>query len=402
MGGIERNGDQPDGRKQLSGAPGMKTPGSIINVLWAVDHLGFDERIHGAGMFYLNVIPAFDRSKFNVSMCVLRKKDSLHKYAIERGITNISYLGRSKYDPFTVFDFINILKRDKIDIMHLHGYGANNFGRFARIFFKVPTIIHSHDPSTYYPWFQKMVDIMLLRYGDTTLAVSDSIKHATSQRRGIPLENIHVVPTCIQLERFKPLSRDEAIASRKRLGIADDLKILGTITRFYEQKGNEYLIKALPRILERFPKTLLLIVGDGPLRSELETLSQDLGVRENVLFTGHCEDVRSMLGIFDIKVLPSLWEGTPLTMLEAMAMGRTIVATSIDGPGEVLRDRETALLVPPGDSEALVEKISYLLEHEDEAEMLGSKAALASRGYDISSCAAKLEELYIRLYESKG
>jgi len=378
----------------------MRNSKPVINVLWAVDHLGFNERIHGAGMFYLNAIPALDKNKFNVSMCVLRRKDSLHKYVVERGIDNIHYFERSKYNPFTIVDFISILKREKIDIMHLHGYGANNFGRFARIFFKVPTIIHSHDPSTYYPWFQKVADIMLLKFCDITLAVSDSIKYATAQKRGMPLDNISVIPTCTPLEGFKPLTREEILSIRKKLEIASDCKILGTVTRFYEQKGNEFLIKAMPRVLSKFPKTILILVGDGPLKTELEALSQELGISENVIFAGHCEDVRSMLGIFDIKVLPSLWEGTPITMLEAMAMGKTIVATSCDGIGEVLKDRETALLVPPGDADALAEKILYLLEHEDEAKMLGSKASEVSKEYDVSAIAAKLEDIYDRLYES--
>ncbi len=379
----------------------MNETGTSINVLWVVDHLGFDERIHGAGMFYLNVIPAFDDRAFNVGLCVLRKRDSLHRYVVERGIEPVHYLGRSKYDPLTIFDLRRVLLRGQTDIMHLHGYGANNFGRLARTFLRIPTIVHQHDPATYYPFYQKVADRIFLRFTDATLAVSESIRHATAVKRGTPLDQIRVVPTCTPLDRFEPPDREEKEAWREELGIGRNRKVIGTITRLYEQKGNEYLIRAMPRVIREFPDAVLFVVGDGPLRSELEHLARELEVGGHVVFTGHCQDVRRMLGAFDVKVLPSLWEGTPITMLEAMAMAKPIVATTIDGIGEVLTHDATALLVPPRDPDELAEKMLLLLRDGETARRLGEAARELSREYDVKACAGKLEDLYRRLYEWK-
>jgi glycosyltransferase involved in cell wall biosynthesis len=379
----------------------MIEPKPTINVLWAVDHLGFNGKIHGAGMFYLNVIPAFDKRRFDITMCVLRKKDHLHTYVEKREIKKIYYLGKGKYDPLTLFELLKVVKKEKIDIMHLHGYGSDNFGRLVKVFVDIPAIVHSHDPFAYYPWFQKLADGMLARLTDASLAVSDSIKHAAALKRSIPLERIEVLPTCAPLECFKPLAPEERDAVRARLGIPHDAKVIGTITRLYEQKGNEYLIRAFPAVLQELPGAVCLIVGDGPLRCALEVLSRTLGVEQNMIFLGHCNNVRDMLGALDVKVFPSLWEGTPLTMLEAMAMGEPIVATSVDGMKEVLKDGETALLVPPRDPRALAEGIIYLLREEPEARRLGLNAQRDSRQYDTSFCVKRLEGLYERLYESR-
>jgi glycosyltransferase involved in cell wall biosynthesis len=224
----------------------MKEYESPLHVLWLVDHLGFNGKIHGAGMFYLNVIPAFNEKKFDLTLCVIRKKDNLHKYVEERGIKKIYYLGKGKFNPFTLFDLLKIVKREKIDIMHLHGYGADNFGRLLRVFVNIPTIVHTHDPFVYYPWFQKMIDTVLAGCNDATLAVSNSVKQATASKRKIPLKKIEVLHTCTPLDHFRPPTQEEVNSTKKMLGISHDFKVIGAIGRLFEQKGNEYLIRAIP------------------------------------------------------------------------------------------------------------------------------------------------------------
>jgi glycosyltransferase involved in cell wall biosynthesis len=150
-------------------------------------------------------------------------------------------------------------------------------------------------------------------------------------------------------------------------------------------------------VLEAFPRVVFLIVGDGPLRGELEALTRALGVEKNVIFAGYREDVPRVLSVFDIKVLPSVTEGLPLAILEAMAMGKPVIATEVGGVKEILKDGETGFLVPPQDPEALSERIIYLLRNEDEARQLGIRAREESKKYDIDLCVRRLEELYFEL-----
>jgi hypothetical protein len=106
-----------------------------VNVLWLVDHLGFHGIMHGASKYYLNTIPDFDKSKFNVLLCVLRKEDHLTKFFKEKYI-NVFHLGRGKFDLMTFFDILKLVNNEKIHVIHAHGYGAANFGRLLRIFRK--------------------------------------------------------------------------------------------------------------------------------------------------------------------------------------------------------------------------------------------------------------------------
>ena len=113
-----------------------------IDILWLVDHLGYNGVMHGAAKYYLNTIPLFDKNEFNVVLCVVRSEDNLTKYFRDKGI-NIKHLGRSKYDPRTLFDIIKLIKSMDISLIHSHGYGADNFGRVAGVLSGIPTIIHA-------------------------------------------------------------------------------------------------------------------------------------------------------------------------------------------------------------------------------------------------------------------
>ena len=184
---------------------------------------------------------------------------------------------------------------------------------------------------------------------------------------------------------------------RKRLGIEQDFKVIGTVGKLREEKGTKYLIESAVKVLEVFPKTRFLIAGDGPLRKELEILSKQLMIDRNIIFAGFCQDIPAILSIDDIIAIPSLTEGSPLALLEAMAMGKPIVATNVGGIREILRDGETGLLVPSRDPKALSEKIIHLLKNENDANLLGLRAKEEVRKYDNRFHVRKLEEHYFEL-----
>ena len=140
------------------------------------------------------------------------------------------------------------------------------------------------------------------------------------------------------------------------------------------QKGFSNLIRALPEVLQSHPGALLLMVGDGPLRSPLESLTRELNLWDKVVFTGFRTDVRKILACIDVFAVPSLLEGFPMVTLEAMAMGKPIVATDIDGMREQCKDGESGLLIPPGDPKSLAVAIIRLLDDVSLATGIGAKA----------------------------
>jgi glycosyltransferase involved in cell wall biosynthesis len=373
--------------------------GNTMNVLWLVDHLGYNSAMHGAGMYYLNTIPVFDKTKFNVILCVLREEDYLIKYFTGKDI-NIYDLGRGKFNPMTLLDIITITKKERIDLIHAHGYGAGNFGRLAGMICGIPAIVHAHDDDRYYPLYQNLADRLLRNYTDMAIAVSESVKNSCINKRHIREDKTFVIHNGIPLQDFLSPEADIVQKERERLGIEPDFMVIGTVAKLREEKGTRYLIESAAKVMDLHPKTNLLIAGDGPLMGDLKNLSEKHGIADRVRFAGFRNDIPVILSIIDRFVIPSITEGSPLALLEAMAMGKPIIATNVGGIVEILRDGETGLLVPSRDPEALAERIVHLLGDVTESRRLGSRAREEIGKYDICSHVRKLSRHYAELVES--
>jgi glycosyltransferase involved in cell wall biosynthesis len=161
-----------------------------------------------------------------------------------------------------------------------------------------------------------------------------------------------------------------------------------------ESKGNRYLIEAASILARKRNDVRTVVVGEGPLLSALEAQARELGVSERVTFLGFQRDVAQAFAAFDVAVFPSLWEGTPLTVFEAMAMNKPLVATSVDGLLDVLCDDDNALLVPPKDAGALASALERSLDDPQLATRLSERALQTSRRFDIRMFVHKMERLY--------
>jgi glycosyltransferase involved in cell wall biosynthesis len=380
--------------EMISRSADMSNQNRKINVLLANDHLGWNgTTMHGVGRYFLYIIPIFDRSRFNIVPCILRKEDALNKVFAENGI-RIRFLGRGKFDPLTLLDFLKIIEEEQIDVMHLQAYGATTFGRIASAITGVPAIVHSRDADPHYPWYQVVPDYVLARFTEKAIAVSRYTKDFSIRKRKIPADKTIVMYNPVPLSRFQPLKDDEKSRVRESLGIPADATVIGTVTRLYDVKGNEFLIRAAEQVLAEFPRAFFVIAGEGPLREDLEDLSRGLGIGGRVLFTGFYEDVPRLLSIFDIGVFPSLSEGCGTALLEAMVMGKAIVASAIGGPGELLVDKGTGRLVPAADASALSRAVLYLIRHPAEAERLARAAAEEGRKFDLYGYVKRLQDVY--------
>ena len=364
-----------------------------MNILWIVDHLGYGNTIHGAGKYYLDTIPRFETGSFHISLCVLRPRDELTNYFEAAGI-DVHHLGRHKFDPLTLFDLVSLIRKKNIDLTHLHGYGAANFGRMASVICKIPAIIHGHDEDHNYPVYQRLADLMLSRFTDKAIAVSQSVKNSLTEKRRVREERVIVLNNGICFENFAEPDRDQVLLKRRLLGIKAGDQVIGTVGRLRAEKGIGFLLKSFPAVLREMPDARLLIVGDGSQRERLEALSRQLEIETNVIFAGFHMDVPVILANIDVVVIPSLTEGFPLALLEAMTMKKAVIATHVGGMKEILNDGVTGLLVPPGNHEALTEKIIYLLKNEELADNLRQNAQSESRKYDISHHVRRLEEYY--------
>jgi glycosyltransferase involved in cell wall biosynthesis len=212
-------------------------------------------------------------------------------------------------------------------------------------------------------------DRMVAKLVDRTIAVSEAARAFLISGKGYAADKVVVVPNGRDLSTFRPgVGRDSL---RKELGLDRAVPLVGVVGRLEAQKGHAYLFEAWPSIVAEFPDARLLVVGDGSLRQRLQARARELGVTESVIFVGFRADVPRVLDALDVLALPSLYEGMPLTAIEASAMGRPVVATAVDGTPEVIREARTGRLVPPADPVALSRAIRSVLRDPLGAQRMG-------------------------------
>jgi glycosyltransferase involved in cell wall biosynthesis len=371
---------------------------SKIKVLQVCDHLGWEgSRMHGVKRLFAWMIPRFDPARFEVSLVSLRKRDLSEETLDALGI-DITYLQKGKFDPSTLTALLKIVDRKKIDVLHLHGYGATTFGRMAAAMRGIPAILHEHANLTDTPWFQKIADRMLERYTDIAIAVSKSTADFVINARLVQPAKVKVVYLGAPHDEFsRARSAEEIAAARRQLGIGASDFAIGTVTRLHDSKGNSYLVDAARLVLNEQPNARFFLVGEGPLRDSLEAQARQLDLGDRFVFVGFARDVAAVLSAFDLSVFPSLWEGTPLTAFEALASGKPIVATDADGLLDILSDGRDARIVPRRDAPALAGAIVDLMKRPDERARLAAAARVTAQSYDITAFVRKMEQLYVLL-----
>jgi glycosyltransferase involved in cell wall biosynthesis len=222
------------------------------------------------------------------------------------------------------------------------------------------------------------------------IAVSRHVAWRLHDRFDVPGERIAVIPNAVTLAPRAP--RDAALRARVLLGQRAPLVL--TVARLDAQKGVAYLLDAAAEV----PDAIFVIAGEGPERATLEARATSLGIAHRVRFLGHRRDIPALLAIADLFVLPSLWEGLPLSVLEAMAAGVPVVATRIGGTDELVRDGETGTLAPPENGPALAEAIrAVLYDRERALRMAAAAHALVEREHSATAMVSAVSALYEEL-----
>ncbi len=361
--------------------------------------------MHGVKRLFAWMIPRFDKTRFEVSLLSLRKKD-LSEDKLESYGFGVYYLEKGKFDPSTLPALIGLLKRLEIDVIQTHGYGATTFGRAAAVYLGIPNVLHEHANLTDTPWFQKIPDKIFDPLTDVAVAVSESTREFCVKGRMLSPKRVKKIFLGAPLDEFQPFSPEARREARHRLGFEDEgLKLFGTVTRLHESKGNYYFVEAAAKVAKKIPEARFVVVGEGPLQPELEAQATRLGIGDRVIFLGFKRDVAACFASFDVVVFPSLWEGTPLTVFEAMALERPILSTDVDGLREVLVHDQNALVVPPRDVKALAEGMVRLVEDETLARRLAEGAHATSKRFAVQTFVDTMERLYevlVARYRAQG
>lgn len=352
--------------------------------------------IHGALQILFYLLPEIDRESYAFKIVGLRRDLPVTPPESAKHISIVS-LNLGKFNVFTVFSLIRIVRREKPRILHLHGYASWNFGRLAGFLTGTPVVLQEHMAMDASPLYQKVADSMLSPLNGQAIAVSENVRRFMVARRSVLPENLQVIPNGVPLGNFPTLDPAALTALKAELGISESSLISGAIGRLDPIKGHRFILEAMPSIRDRFPDSVLLIIGDGPLLGELKDSVLSLGIERQVRFLGHRTDVPRLLQVLDVFIMASLSEGMSIAAGEAMASGKAILASDCEGLKAMLDPGSAALFFRSQDSGDLAEKWGRLLEDADLRSGLAEKSRKLSKTYDIKTTARAYTQIYDQL-----
>lgn len=281
------------------------------------------------------------------------------------------------------------IQEDGVDLVHTHGYKADLYGYLAAWRCHKPVVATCHNwvGGTAALGIYNHLDRMALKKFNALAAVSDAVAHRLLAF-GVPAEKIKTIANGIDVtafERAQPLPLFKAEGST----------VVGVVARLDLQKGFEYLLRAVRELCKTFPDLKIVIAGEGPDRNKIEEMIQQYGLQSSVVLAGQQSNMPAVYAAMDIFVLPSLNEGLPMTVLEAMAASKPVIATRVGAMGSVIKDGENGLLVNAKDSEGLQNAIASLLNDPQRRRRLGDQAhAWVSQNYTSEAMALKYREMY--------
>ena len=308
------------------------------------------------------------------------------------------------YTPYAflkAIEIFRIIKQYNVKIVITYHESSDFLGSVVAKLAGVPVIISSRRDMGYKLKKRHILIYKLInRLFNRIITVSDAVKNVICNRENAPLHKIVTIHNGVELEKFsKQLDRNTI---KQSLGLRSNRPIIGILAGLRPIKGHKYFLEAASLILQKFPETYFLIVGwydkNGDYFKELKALIRKLNIEENVIFIGGRSDIPEVLSIVDVPVFSSINEGFSNAVLEAMAVGKPVVATNSGGTSEAVIDGETGILVPPCNSEALASAVMVLLDNPEKAKNMGEEGKKrAKQLFSINKMIQSIENLYEKL-----
>jgi glycosyltransferase involved in cell wall biosynthesis len=302
-----------------------------------------------------------------------------------------------------------LMRKLEPHIVHTHTSKAGILGRLAAWLARVPTIIHTPHGHVFYGHFGRSLSKIFLQMEKLLGRITHHHVALTPEEGKDYLnlgvaksKNISVIHSGVDLEQFSQGAKQRT-RKRKELNIPADSLVIGYVGWLIPIKGVTYLVKAMAEVAEKYPKSLLVLVGKGDDKGEeeikLREQVQSLGLTDKVLFLGWRPDVAEITGCFDIFVLPSLNEGMGRVLVEAMAAGLPIVASRVGGIPDLIKNGENGLLVPPAEASAFGKAISDLLSDKEKRNRMGDAGKKVCLPYSAEAMVERINTLYAKLLE---
>jgi glycosyltransferase involved in cell wall biosynthesis len=340
---------------------------------------------------------------------------SMLDFALARGVRPVivpGMVGEASLKPrdaTALAALYGLMRRERPHIVHTHTAKAGFLGRVAARLAGVPVVVHTYHGHVLRGYYRPATT-MLLRAMERTLAartdgiiaVSDRVKQDLVDYRVAAADKITVMHLGFELQPFLDSSTHRG-SLRRELGLRNGAKLVGIVGRIFPIKNHRLFVEAAARVSAAVPAARFLVVGDGALRSQIEDQARQLGLADRVIFTGWRRDLPRVYADLDVLVVSSDNEGTPVSVIEAMASARPVVGTRVGGLPDLVREGRDGHLVPPGDADELAGAIIRLLRDDEAAQRMGQAGRDAVRQrFGISRLLAEMEGFYRRLLAAKG
>jgi glycosyltransferase involved in cell wall biosynthesis len=325
---------------------------------------------------------------------------------------NLISIPELRRNIFPIKDFVafikiyRLIKNLRPDILHTHSSKAGILGRLAAKMAGVKIIVHSIYGLPFHPFQNKLVNLFYITaekfcalFTTKLISIADAM---TKQSLAVGVgrkDQFETIRSGIELENFLggPDLTDEL---RKKYGINQSDKVIGTVARLFPLKGHEFLLAIAPRLIAKFPDVKFMLVGDGILRQKIEEEIARKGMEKHFVFTGHVkpELIPHLIRLMNVLVHPSLREGLARALPQALIMKKPAVSFDLDGAGEVIINGETGFLVSPKDTNALYSAVETLLADGAKARVMGNLGyELVKDWFDGKTMVEKVHKLYQKL-----
>ena len=368
---------------------------NVLQLIPTLDRSGAEKQV-------VLLAKGLPRDRFRVEVAALTRLGPLEAELRAADIP-VSLIGKPlKIDPFSLLRLTRFLKDRKFDVVQTWVFAANSYGRAAAHRAGVPVIVTAEMAVDL--WKSRghlAIDRYLCGWCDKVVGNSNAVVDFY-RKAGIPEAKLAMIPSGIESGDPPAMNVDRA-AVRAEFGWPSDVPVALFAGRLMPQKGVDDLIAALDLLQHVRPQLKTIIAGAGPLRSELEETAHAFQLDERVKFVGHRDDVPRLLAASDLVVLPSLYEGMPNIVLEAMRYKKPVVATAAPGTTEVVIDGVTGLLVPIKSFQELAKAIRKVIDEPDLARKLGEAGrARVEAEFGVERMIERFAELYETIARSKG
>ncbi len=377
--------------------------GGVLRVV----HLNPAFKLDGPGRGILALMRYLPASRVRSIACSLSPAESgMEALLREHQIPHVCLRTRGAWDVRAVFRLARLLRQEGIQILHTNLSRADWVGRLAARLARTPVVVSSIR-NLHHEMYRaeyggavaavaSRLDRWTGRWADALIALSEDVK-ARLLSEGFPASRIALIPNSVDLEGLQEFERHPQMKQRL-LNLPESAAVVGTLAVFKEQKGYPYLIEAAGQIRRTRQDVYFLIVGSGPKAAEIHRRIDERGLEGAFVCVGQQADVRPYLAAMDVFVLPSLWEGMPRALMEAMAAGIPAVGTNVSGIRDLIEDGVTGLLVPAGDAGRLAAAIMTMLADPGKARAFADAARRRiQERHSASASALRHAELYADL-----